>query len=206
MILTLGAGGMSEAFEGIKVPQSQCDVRRPRDIACALEQYRPSVLILTAGVSNPDIIEWCRYEDEINTNLLGAFNVAQMATIYQVPMLIFISSVAGLYGKPNHSAYCATKAGVISLVQSLAMEGHQAYAVSPGRVNTPMRDKDYPNDTEGSRLEPVHVWNVIQEIINGIYESGSNIMIRKQGLIEIIKKVVPTPMRDELRVGQPVTI
>ena len=206
MILILGAGGMAEAFDGVSVPQSVCDVRDLTAVMQTLGTYDPDVVILTAGVSNPNPIERASVEEEIGTNMLGAFNVAQACVWAGVKTMIFVASVAGLYGKPIHSAYSATKAGVISLVQSLAMEGHNAYAVSPGRVDTPMREKDYPQDQPGSRLEPDHVWSVIKEILRGDYEPGSNVMIRKQGFTEIIKKVVPTPMRDELRVGEPVTI
>ena len=197
---------MAAPFDGVKVSQQECDVRDLEAVAATVDIYNPTDIIVTAGVSNPGPIEFARYEDEISTNLLGAFNVAQVAVQYGVDKIIFIASVAGLHGKGNHAAYSATKAGVISLVQSLAMEGHAAFAVSPGRVNTPMRQKDYPLDSEGSRLEPYQVWHVIQEILRGDYEPGSNIMIRKQGFTEIIKKVVPTPMRDELHVGEPVTI
>ena len=197
---------MSEAFDGIKLPQSRCDVRVFDDVSGVLYHYRPSVVILTAGVSNPNPVQLARFEDEITTNLLGAFNVAQAAIHYGVETMVFIASVAGLYGKPNHAAYSASKAGVISLVQSLALEGHNAYAVSPGRVNTPMREKDYPNDTPGSRLEPKRVWEVIQRILLGCYNPGDNVIIRKIGFETIIEQVASVPWKDELRVGLPVTI
>lgn len=206
MILTLGAGGMSEPFDGIKVPQSECDVRNRLDVLTTIAQYEPETVILTAGVSNPGPIETARYEDEIEINFLGAFNVAQACVRSDVQTLIFIASVAGLFGKPNHSAYSATKAGVISLVQSLAMEGHNAYAISPGRVNTPMREKDYPADTPGSRLEPERIWQVVQAILHGDYSPGDNVVCRKQGLVTITEQVAPTPWKQNLRVGLPVTI
>ena len=205
-VLTLGGGGMAEAFSGVVVPHWTCDVREGADVWSALDLYKPTAVILTAGVSNPDRIAEARFSDEITTNLGGAFTVAQECVRFGVDTLIFIASVAGLYGKPNHAAYCATKAGVISLVQSLAMEGHNAYAISPGRVDTPMREKDYPNDTPGSRLEPARVWEVVERILAGRYRPGDNVMVRKVGLTDVVEEVVPVPWRDELRVGQPVTI
>lgn len=205
-ILTLGAGGMSEAFDGIKIPQSECDVRDIGDVSDVIHEHQPDVVIMTAGVSNPDTMEHARFEDELTTNLLGAFNIAQIAINCDVQTMIFIASVAGLYGKPYHAAYSASKAGVISLVQSLAMEGHDAYAISPGRVDTPMRQKDYPHDLLGSRLSPDHIWQVIRKILDGRYSSGDNVLIRKVGLTDIIEEVTPVRWRDILKVGQPVTI
>ncbi len=205
--LVFGAGGMSKAFaDTIRIPQDECDVRDIAQVADTVSVYNPDVVIMTAGVSNPGPIESARFEEEIGTNLLGAFNVAQICVNYGVNKMIFIASVAGLHGKPNHSAYSASKAGVISLVQSLAHEGYGAWAISPGRVDTEMRTRDYPNDTPGSRLSPFRVWEVIRKITNGDYPSGSNIMVRKIGLDKVVEEVVPTPYRDILAVGQPVTI
>ena len=205
-VLTLGGGGMAIPFSGTKVQQSECDVRHFREVERALWVYEPDAVILTAGVSLPGPIEDSLYEEELATNLFGVFNVAQACTRYGIDRMVFIASVAGLYGKPNHAAYSASKAGVISLVQSLAMEGHTAYAIAPGRVNTPMREKDYPWDTPGSRLEPQRVWEVVQRCLDGVYASGDCILIRKVGLTDIVEEVVPTPWRDILKVGEPVTI
>ena len=202
----LGAGGMAEAFEGIKVSQAECDVTSYSDVLATLATYEPSVVIVTAGASNPALIGEAEFAEELHTNLFGAFNVAHLAVRHNVQTMIFIASVAGLYGKPNHAAYCASKAGIISLVQSLAMEGHDAYAISPGRVDTPMREKDYPADTPGSRLDPERVGEVVQKILKGHYTSGDNILIRKVGLDRVVEHVVQTPWRDTLGVGQPVTI
>ena len=206
MIVTFGAGGMSEAFDGVKIPHSECDVRDIAEVASVMDAYRPSVVIVTAGVSHPDSIARGRFEEEISTNLLGAFNVAQIAVNFDVETLIFIASVAGLHGKPNHASYCASKAGVISLVQSLAHEGYNAYAISPGRVDTPMRERDYPSDTPGSRLKPERVWDVVLSILAGEYQPGDNILLRKIGLDYITEYAVPVPFKDELRVGEPVSI
>jgi NAD(P)-dependent dehydrogenase (short-subunit alcohol dehydrogenase family) len=55
--------------------------------------------------------------------------------------LVFVASVSGLTSAPQHAAYGAAKAGLISLVRSLAVElgpsGVRANAVAPGVVWTP---------------------------------------------------------------------
>lgn len=55
--------------------------------------------------------------------------------------LVYIGSVSGMAGAPNHSAYGAAKAGVIHFAKSLALEygrhGIRVNVVSPGAVLTP---------------------------------------------------------------------
>ena len=205
-ILTLGAGGIAEAFDGIKLDRHECDVRNRLAVHAALFEHQPSVVVLTAGVSNPGPIESARYEDEMETNLLGAFNVAQACVRHQVETMIFIASVAGMYGKSNHAAYSATKAGIISLVQSLAQENHNAYAISPGRVNTPLREKDYPGEDVRTRLQPSHINAIVQDILAGVYEPGDNIVIRMNGYdvlpIEVDRNLY---WKKSLKIGEPVT-
>lgn len=59
------------------------------------------------------------------TNLLGCINVSKAAIKDIVKArghLVFISSVAGLFGLPGASIYCATKKGLTGLSESLRLE------------------------------------------------------------------------------------
>lgn len=220
-VLIFGGGGMAEGIKeyvsdgkvtvDIVYPE-YCDVTNVEQIATALSLYKPDVVINCAGVSyvkkvnESHVPNWI---EDINVNLIGSYKVARISVEerFNIKTLIFIGSVAGLYGKPDHSSYCASKAGVISLVQSLGMEGYDAYAISPGRVDTPMRERDYPSDTPGSRLEPTDIGAVVSEIIQGIWKPGDNLIIRKEGLHNVIREVDRgQPWRRKLRVGEPVTI
>ncbi|MDW3205802.1 MAG: SDR family NAD(P)-dependent oxidoreductase [Alphaproteobacteria bacterium] len=63
--------------------------------------------------------------------------------------LALTASVAGYRGLPRAAAYCASKAGVIAMAESLAAEiGHRGVRVQvicPGFVRTPLTDKnDFP--------------------------------------------------------------
>jgi NAD(P)-dependent dehydrogenase (short-subunit alcohol dehydrogenase family) len=55
--------------------------------------------------------------------------------------MVFIASISGMSGAPLHAAYGAAKAGLISWVQSLALElaphGIRANAIAPGVIHTP---------------------------------------------------------------------
>ena len=114
--------------------------------------------------------------------------------------MIFIASVAGLYGKAEHSGYSASKAGVISLVQSLGMEGHLAYSISPGRVDTKMREKDFPGEDKRTRLTTKQVAQVVKSCIDGKYQPGENIIIRKRGFRTLKRIDKGQPWREYLNV------
>lgn len=55
--------------------------------------------------------------------------------------IVSVTSISGVYGAPNHSAYGAAKAGLIHLTKTLAAEcgrsGIRVNAVSPGAIVTP---------------------------------------------------------------------
>ena len=60
-------------------------------------------------------------------------------------VIVNIASVGGLIGIPQRAAYCASKAALISLTRSLAVEyadaGVRANCVAPGTTDTPWVDR-----------------------------------------------------------------
>lgn len=60
--------------------------------------------------------------------------------------LLVTASIAGLHGEPGGAAYCASKAGVIGLVRTLAVElapwNITVNAVAPGQIDTAMNARD----------------------------------------------------------------
>jgi NAD(P)-dependent dehydrogenase (short-subunit alcohol dehydrogenase family) len=105
------------------------------------------VLVNNAGVTRVATVELAEEEDwdaTINTNLKGMFFVTKFA----LPALrsskgciVNLASVLGLVGLAENSIYCASKAGVINMTRSHAIEfapDIRVNAICPGGVDTDM--------------------------------------------------------------------
>jgi len=204
--------GKSDIGEGIKqlypdtvnVPKEECDVRDALQVRDTLKKYNPDVIVNCAGISHVQVVKDSNidhWKEEIDVNLVGSFIVARESVSLNLfrPM-IFIASVAGMYGKPEHSGYSASKSGVISFVQSLGLEGYNAYSISPGRVDTKMRENDYPGEDKRTRLSTLQVAEVVKECIDGKYEPGDNIIIRKRGFTKLKRVDKGQPWKKYLNV------
>jgi meso-butanediol dehydrogenase/(S,S)-butanediol dehydrogenase/diacetyl reductase len=114
------------------------------------------VLINNAGISirhnflNITPEEWDRI---IAVNLTGVFYVAQTAAKHMWQrgngVILQTASTNGLVGQPYYADYNATKAGVIELTKSMALElapKIRVCAVAPGYVLTPMQRAEYTDE------------------------------------------------------------
>jgi NAD(P)-dependent dehydrogenase (short-subunit alcohol dehydrogenase family) len=64
-------------------------------------------------------------------------------------VIINMGSTNGILGYPNYAAYNASKAGVIELSRSMALElapGVRVVAICPGYVMTSMQEAEYSKD------------------------------------------------------------
>src|SRR6202162_1420104 len=111
------------------------------------------VLINNAGISirhnfldiTPE--EWHKV---LAVNLTGVFYVAQTAARHMMErgsgVILQTASTNGVMGYPYYADYNATKAGVIELTRSMALElapKVRVNAVAPGYVLTPMQRAEY---------------------------------------------------------------
>lgn len=86
----------------------------------------------------------------INVNLTGAFRMMDVAFPYfkkqETGQIVLCASVAGFRGLPTGQPYCATKAALISLAESLHVDfkpyGIDVKVINPGFVKTPLTDKN----------------------------------------------------------------
>lgn len=83
----------------------------------------------------------------IDVNLSGAFYVAQAASrLMDEGVIANMGSTNGLLGYPYYADYNASKAGLIELTRSMALElapRVRVVAVCPGYVMTPMQEAEY---------------------------------------------------------------
>ena len=94
--------------------------------------------------------EW---DKVIAVNLTGVFYVAQTAARYMMEqgggVILQTASTNGVMGYPFYADYNATKAGVIELTKSMALElapKIRVCAVAPGYVLTPMQRSEYTDE------------------------------------------------------------
>ena len=203
--------GKSDIGEGIKqlyldtvnIPKEECDVRDALQVRNTLEKYKPDVIVNCAGISHVQVVKNSNidyWKEEIDVNLTGSFIVARESINSGVKTMIFIASVAGMYGKPEHSGYSASKSGVISFVQSLGFEGYDAYSISPGRVDTKMRENDFPGEDKRTRLSTLQVAEIVKECVDGKYKPGDNVIIRKRGFRKLKRVDQGQPWKKYLNV------
>jgi NAD(P)-dependent dehydrogenase (short-subunit alcohol dehydrogenase family) len=133
--------------------EAACDAL-PTLAQAALGGFDGVVHCAGAGLERPvtetSLAEWQRM---MELNLTGTFLVLR-ACCRAMPAggaAIAIASTAGERGSARRGAYAAAKAGVISLVQTLAIEeagrGIRVNAISPGPIATPLTDAMHSDAT-----------------------------------------------------------
>jgi meso-butanediol dehydrogenase/(S,S)-butanediol dehydrogenase/diacetyl reductase len=134
------------------------DVSDPAAVATAFGQLDRlvggiDVLVNNAGISirHPFLdLTPAEWRQVIHVNLDGVFFVAQQAARRMKAagsgVILNMGSTNGLMGYPFYADYNASKAGVIELTRSMALELAPAVRVNvvcPGYVLTPMQEAEY---------------------------------------------------------------
>jgi len=110
------------------------------------------VLVANAGISVRRPFLEIREEDwrrVLDVNLTGVFLCAQQAARRMHAsggVILVTASTNGIVGHPLYADYNASKAGVIALVRTMALElapTVRVNAVCPGYVMTPMQEAEY---------------------------------------------------------------
>lgn len=110
-----------------------------------------------APIGRIDVVAVDDWAEAIAINLVAAFHVSQQAIVNRPAAgltLVHLSSGAARRPQEGWSAYCAGKAGLAMLTQSVALEfgtaGVRVFGLSPGVVDTGMQ-----GEIRASGLNPV---------------------------------------------------
>jgi NAD(P)-dependent dehydrogenase (short-subunit alcohol dehydrogenase family) len=156
--------------KGVKVVAFKGDISKRSEaqglIEAAINGFgRIDVLVNNAGIAKfipfLDITEE-DWDEVMKINLKGVFNCAQCAVRYMVKQgsgrIINISSRSYL-GTPKMAHYASSKAGILGLTRSMAMEfgpsGITVNAVAPGMIDTELLRSTSSDDFLRDRLEKI---------------------------------------------------
>jgi 3-oxoacyl-[acyl-carrier protein] reductase len=126
------------------------DVTDAAAVAAAIDRVisqlgAPKALVNAAGVYPPSTLETATtelYRRTFDVNVLGTLLVTQAAASHLVDgsAIVNIASIDAFVPSPGQLLYCASKAAVVALTRSLALElgPHvRVNALAPGWVDTP---------------------------------------------------------------------
>jgi acetoacetyl-CoA reductase len=162
--LDLDTPGLAELFGHDDKRFATTDIRDATSVADAVAALTatvgpPDILVNSAGISasssmvEHDVTVW---SEVLATNLTGSFNLLRLVFGGMCERgfgrIVNISAGSGFRVGKGHAAYGASKAGLVALTKSLAMEGAvfgvTANAVAPGFVDTRMTRARFPTDED----------------------------------------------------------
>ncbi len=185
------------------------DVRDSTAVQAAAQSFIahagvPDIVIANAGISVGTLTEYAEdidvFQQIMDINILGVMKTFQP---FLVPMreagqglLVGIASVAGFRGLPGAGAYSASKAALISYMESLRVElrgsGMRAVTICPGYIKTPMTTiNPYPMPFILSADEAAR-------LIARVIASGSSFAVVpwQMGLVGRVLKLLPNWLYD----------
>lgn len=143
-----------------------CDIRDRDQVLAAIDEPLDA-LVANAGIGGPNEAGADdRFDDIVQTNLYGTYWCARAAEPHLADggRIVVTSSILARIGVPGYTAYCASKAGLLGLVRSLAAElaprRIQVNAICPGWVDT---DMAWQGLSEWPGLTPAQAWEVASQ-------------------------------------------
>jgi 3-hydroxybutyrate dehydrogenase len=149
---------------GVEVLYSSADMSKPEEInaltATALKQFGVvDILVNNAGIQHVCPIDEFppeKWDAILAINLSSAFHLTRGLTpamkAQQWGRIINIASVHGLIASAYKSAYIAAKHGIVGFTKGVALDvapfGITCNAICPGYVNTPLVQKQIPDQAK----------------------------------------------------------
>jgi NAD(P)-dependent dehydrogenase (short-subunit alcohol dehydrogenase family) len=151
---------------GERVVRLTLDVTDEAAVAAAMAQAAERIgplrgVVNSAGIAQNkpfDEITAAEFRRILDVNVVGSFLVARAAVAAMRATgggaIVNIASISGMRGNLGRTAYGASKGGVITMTQVMAVElardGIRVNAVSPGPVDTPMVRALHPPEYRGA--------------------------------------------------------
>lgn len=131
-------------------------------------KQRIDCIINSAGQlirKNVEFMELEEWDDIFDTNIKGCFYVAKASIPFLKKQgggkLFFIGSSSYTRGRGGFAAYSSSKAALVNFCQALAEElfdyNIKVNVISPSRVNTPLRYKNFGKEDPKTLLSPDYV-------------------------------------------------
>ena len=180
----------------LEVLPVQCDITSTDSVKVAFTEVeerlgKPEIVVVNAAVTADSLL--VRMSDEaweqtLDTNLSGAFRVARRATMAMMKArsgsIVFVSSAAAASGAPGQVNYAASKAGLVGIARSMALElgsrGVRVNVVAPGPTETDMTAVLTDAQREAMRVQipmgrfaqPEEIAEVIEWVSRSTFMSG----------------------------------
>ncbi len=162
-------------------------------------ESRLDAVLHCAGIGGAGAVESMPTEQArriLDTNLWGSWNVCQSTLPYlrRSPRgrLLLVGSIAGFMGIPFRSAYCASKAALLALTDSLRLEVRgssvQVSCVCPGDIATNSIATQYRQPA--AELDPLYRarYQKADEAMAGNVEHGMPAAYVAQQMLNILEK------------------
>lgn len=162
-----------------KHPVFAADIRSKEELAKLAELLSNEPihgLVANAGLGGENY--WGnedRWEEIIDTNLSGTYNLVntflpnlRLAQV-KYKQIVINSSVLARLGVANYSAYCASKAGLLGLMRSWAVQFAPEHilvnAICPGWVNTDMAQQGLQGIADGLGMSKADFYEIAMQSV-----------------------------------------
>ena len=201
VLITGGNGDIAQSIKALLESESyhvhapsrqDMDVTDWNSIEKTMKEFIPDILINNAGYVVPCSIKEANFEnakEHIDINLACTIYCTQLGLKHNPNLeIINVGSAAAIETHATWSEYCATKAAVVMATKCWAEDGIFAVCISPARTKTKMRKSLYPDEDQGTLLDPDDFAKVVYNAVKHKYPSGTHIVVRKQNVMDILSE------------------